>query len=298
VGKIQVGTASWTDPTLIKSGRFYPKGVTSAAARLRFYATRFELVEVNSSYYALPSPANSLLWAERTPDSFTFNIKAFRLFTGHQTPLDALPPGLREALPDGDRKRNVYYKDVPAEIRDQLWTLFIDAISPLEDAGKLGAIHFQFPPWVFYSRAGFEHLEECRSRLPLNILSIEFRSPTWFAEGHRDKTLGFEREHGLVNVVVDEPQGFPNSVPQIWESTNPHLAVVRLHGRNAATWDVKGKTTASDRFNYDYPNDELSELATSIKQLARGVDRVQVVFNNNYGDQGQRNATTLIELLK
>ena len=58
-------------------------------------------------------------------------------------------------------------------------------------------------------------------------------------------------------------EGFPNSVPQIWESTSPHLAVVRLDGRNAATSDVKGKTTASDRFNYDYPNDELFELATS-----------------------------------
>ena len=169
MGKIQVGTASWTDPTLIKSRRFYPKGVTSAEERLRFYATRFELVEVNSSYYALPTPANSLLWTERTPDSFTFNIKAFRLFTGHQTPLEAFPPGLREALPDVGRKRNVYYKDVPAEIRDELWALFIDAIKPLDEAGKLGAVHFQFPPWVFYSRAGFEHLEECRARLPQNL---------------------------------------------------------------------------------------------------------------------------------
>jgi len=99
-------------------------------------------VEVNSSYSALPSPANSLLWAERTPDSFTFNIKAFRLFTGHQTPLDAFPPELRKALPETGGKRNVYYKDVPAEIRDELWALFIDAIKPLDEAGKLGAVHF------------------------------------------------------------------------------------------------------------------------------------------------------------
>ena len=80
-----VGTGSWTDPTLIKSKRFYPPGCSSAEARLRFYASQFPIVEVDSSYYAMPNGSNSVLWVERTPASFTFNIKAFRLFTGHQT---------------------------------------------------------------------------------------------------------------------------------------------------------------------------------------------------------------------
>ena len=89
--KILVGTASWTDPSLINCGRFYPKGCNSAEDRLRHYASRFRLVEVNSSYYGLPSRSNSELWVERTQRDFIVSVKAFRLLTGHQTPLDVLP---------------------------------------------------------------------------------------------------------------------------------------------------------------------------------------------------------------
>jgi uncharacterized protein YecE (DUF72 family) len=294
--KILVGTASWTDPTLIKCGRFYPKGCNSAEARLRYYATRFPLVEVNSSYYALPSRSNSELWAERTPSDFTFNVKAFRLFTGHQTPLNALPVPVRAAL-GPYAKKNIYYKDMPRELLDSMWSYFAEAVKPLRAAKKLGAIHFQFAPWFVYAPQALDHLDEVRARLVEYTLSVEFRHESWLNEKHREQTLEFEMERGLVNVVLDEPQGFTNSVGAHWLVTNPSLAVLRLHGRNAQTWNIRGATAASDRFNYDYSDQELEGLSDSIRDMAAKVGAMHVVFNNNHEDQGQRNAITLMRLL-
>lgn len=297
--RVLVGTASWTDPTLIRSKKFYPAQVRSAEGRLRYYASRFPLVEVDSSYYALPSATNAALWAERTPANFTFNVKAFRLFTGHQTPLAALPPAIRTALgPLPAGKANVYYRNMPGELRDAMWRFFLEALEPLRAAGKLGAVHFQFAPWFVRSAEARAHIVECRERMRGHRLAVEFRHRSWFSGEAREQTLAFEREHMLVNVVVDEPQGTANSIPAVWEVTNADLAVVRLHGRNAGTWNSPEVRSSSDRFNYDYPDAELADLARSIEALAEQVARTHVIFNNNYEDQGQRNATTLMRLLR
>lgn len=296
--RIQVGTASWTDKSLVDSRRFYPKGCSSAEERLRYYASQFPMVEVDSSYYALPSSRNAELWVERTPSEFVFNVKAFRIFTGHQTPAQALPKDIGEALKGHfAAKRNIYYRDLPTEIRDDLWARFERGIRPLHDAGKLTAVHFQFPPWVVPSRDWHAHIEECAARLPGYRIATEFRQMSWFDGEHRDATLAFERKHAFTHVVVDAPQGFKNSVPQVWQVADPKLAIVRLHGRNAETWNAKGPSAASDRFNYDYPVNELAGLVHQIQQLAGHAELVQVVFNNNFEDQGQRNAKTLQGLL-
>ncbi len=293
---IRIGTASWTDKSLIDSGRFYPRAAKSAEDRLRFYASQFPIVEVDSSYYAMPDPRNSQLWAQRTPEDFVFNVKAFRLFTGHQTAPAVLPPDIREALgPVG--KTNVYYKGVPEELLDELWSRFRGALAPLRQAGKLGAVHFQFAPWVAFHPKSFEHVEQCAQRLEGHQLAVEFRNTSWFEANHGDRTLAFERALGLVNVVVDAPQGFANSVPSVWEITNDALAIVRLHGRNRETWNRKELTTSAERFNYDYSTPELEELARKIGALSRSTRSTHVIFNNNYEDQGQRNARALTRIL-
>lgn len=290
---IRIGTASWTDPSLVKSGKFYPKGCSSPEARLRYYASRFPMVEVDSSYYAMPSPSNAAKWAERTPPGFIFNLKFFRVFTGHQTPKQALPKDIGEALAGHfATHRNVYYRDLPGEVRDELWRRFDLALQPLREAGKLRAVHAQFAPWVHASRKALAHIEECQARLPHDLLAVEFRHRSWFDGAQAAQTLAFERQRGLVNVTVDEPQGFANSIPTVWDVTQPRLAILRMHGRNAATWNIGGEA-ASDRFNYDYGDDELGEVAGQVQQLAAQALEVHVVFNNNYEDQGQRNATTL-----
>ncbi|MBU6493503.1 MAG: DUF72 domain-containing protein [Burkholderiales bacterium] len=296
MSRILVGTASWTDKSLVACGRFYPPDAKTPAARLQFYASCFPVVEVDSAYYALPSPHNAALWVERTPADFVFHIKAFRAFTQHRTPIEALPRDVREALPPTD-KTDIYYKDMPAAIVDRLWEYYRAGIAPLHEAGRLGAVHFQFAPWVLYGAAALDHIEACMARLPGLRLSIEFRHRSWFTPEHRDKVLRFLADRGLVHTVVDEPQGFVNSVPAIWEVTSAELAVVRMHGRNAATWNRKGLGSSAARFNYDYSDAELAELAGKIKQLAARSHTVAAFFNNNYEDQGQRNGRTLMRIL-
>lgn len=293
---VLIGTASWTDKTLLACGRFYPKSATTAEARLRYYAAQFPLVEVDSSYYAMPTPGTAQLWAERTPNDFVMNVKAFRIFTGHQTSPSVLPKDIRAALPAGN-KPSVYYRELPGEIRYELWRRLVDALSPLRASNKLGLVHFQFPPWLVRNAAGHAHVRECVERLPGHTLSVEFRHHSWFEGEHAASTLAFERELGVVHTVVDGPQGFANSVPAVWEVTRPVCALLRLHGRNTETWNVKGATAASDRFNYDYSPAELTDLAEKVTRLALQAAATHVVFNNNMEDQGQRNAMLLMRLL-
>ena len=297
--RISVGTCSWSDPSLIKSKRFYPKGCSSSEQRLRFYASQFPLVEVDSSFFAMPEPSNSQLWVQRTPNHFRFNVKAFRLLTGHQTPPQAFPPDLQALLPPlPERKRNWYYADVPAEVRDELWRRFELALLPLQQAGKLVAVHFQFAPWVSGSRAWRSHVEHCVQRMAGYQLAVEFRNETWFADEPRSaRTLDWERELGVAHVVVDEPQGVGHFIPGVWAVTDPDLAVVRLHGRNAETWNAKGLSASSERFNYDYPEEELADLAERTRRLAEEALQVQVLVNVNYEDQGVRAARRLQEML-
>ena len=293
---ILVGTASWTDKTLIDCGRFYPKEAKSAEARLRFYATQFPVVEVDSSYYGMPTPVNAQLWAQRTPEDFVFNVKAFRLFTGHQTSPIVLHKDLQQAL-GPNPPTMLYYRDTPAEIRDELWKRFVEALAPLREAGKLGAVHFQFAPWLLRNREGMAHVRHCVERMPGHLLSVEFRNQTWFDEEHVEKTLAFERELGVVHTVVDGPQGFANCVPCIWEVTNPALALLRLHGRNAETWNIKGAASASSRFDYWYSKDELAAMVPEIAHLAGLARQVHVLFNTNYQDQGQVSARLMRQVL-
>lgn len=295
---IRVGTAGWTDPSLIKSKLFYPKGVSSAEERLRYYTSVFPMVEVDSTYYALPSETNARLWVERTPEDFVWNVKAFRLFTGHQTPANALPKDIQDALSGHfEAKKNVYYKDVPEEIRDELWRRYERGVRPLHEAGRLSALHFQFPKWVTPAPDWQRHLEECVGRLPGYRLAFEFRNRTWFDGTHDARTIDMERDLGVAHVVVDEPQTGSASIPQVWEVATPELAIVRMHGRNHETWDRKGLKAASDRFDYDYSDKELRDVAKPIVKLAQSVKELHVVFNNNNADQGQRNGKTLMTIL-
>lgn len=297
-GQIRVGTASWTDKMLVESGLFYPPEVKTPEERLKYYASQFPIVEVDSSYYAMPNARTAMLWADRTPSDFVFDIKAFRLFTQHQTPYSALPADIRremEPLPEG--KKNVYYRDMPKELLDEMWRRYGAAIEPLKSASKLGVVLFQFPPWFTPAQASFEHIQHCADKLEGYQIALEFRNKGWFDERRWRQVLAFERENGLAHVVVDEPQGFGSSIPPVWEVTNPKVAVVRLHGRNAETWGKKGLASSAERFNYLYSTAELEALATNVRQLADAAQNVHVLFNNNYSNYAQRNAAAMVRLL-
>ncbi|WP_354005131.1 DUF72 domain-containing protein [Ramlibacter cellulosilyticus] len=297
IANILVGSASWTDKTLIACGRFYPPGCRTAEQRLRFYAQQFPLVEVDSSYYAMPLPQTAQLWADRTPAGFTFNVKAFRLLTGHQALPTALDRDLQKAL-GPDVPRTLYYEKLPGEIRDELWRRFRGALAPLQVAGKLGAVHFQFAPWMLRNRASMAHVEHCVEKMEGHLVAAEFRHQTWFFGEHLEATLDWERGLGLVHTVVDSPQGFANCVPCVWDVTNPRLAIVRLHGRNRDTWNKKGLAASSARFDYQYNADELAAMVPEIEHLAEQARQVHVIFNTNHEDQGQVGARMMRELLR
>ena len=287
MGRILVGTASWTDKTLLASG-WYPPDVDTAAKRLAYYATQFRLVEIDSTYYTPPNERNSQLWAARSPVGFTFNVKAFSLLTGHPTRVAALYKDLR---PDTE-KRNIYAKDLPDSVVDQVWERFLSALAPLEDAGKLGAVLLQFPQWFPIGKRNKEYILQAKERCSPYRICVEFRNRTWMTEENREETLDFLTSYAVPYVSVDMPQGHPSSIPPVLAAT-ADLAVVRFHGHS-------GKWTSRniyDRFGYRYSDAELAEWAPRIKSLAERATTTHVLMNNCYSDYAQTNAATLMSLL-
>lgn len=294
---ILVGTCSWTDPTLFQSG-WYPASASTAETRLAFYARSFSIVEVDASYYAMPSARNAALWVQRTPADFVFNFKAYSLMTGHGTTLAKLPAPVRDSLPADfhtDRKQ-VYLQHLPEPAQRWIWDAFEQALEPLWQAGKLGVVLFQFPPWFHMSRQNMGYIEHCRRMMPQHRLAVEFRNGSWLEERNAPETMNLLKDHGLTYVCVDEPPGFRSSVPPVTAVTNPALAVVRFHGRNAENWQASGITVA-ERFKYLYSEPELAEWAPRIQELAAQADQTHVLFNNCYSDYGVRNAAQLSLLL-
>jgi uncharacterized protein YecE (DUF72 family) len=287
MGEIQVGTASWTDKTLLESG-WYPQTADNPEKRLAYYAKNFPVVEVDATYYGPPAEQTTKLWAQRTPDDFTFNIKAFSMLTGHPTKVSAIYKDLR---PETDKK-NVYPADLPPQAYEEIWTRFLSALDPLVEAGKLGALLFQFPPWWGIRRDNKDYLREVAARCkPLRPV-FEFRNASWFDGDNAEETLGFLRRHELPLVCVDMPQGHKSSVPPLLAAT-ADLAVVRFHG-HSDKWTSKD---IHEKFGYRYSEAELREWAPRLRGLADEAATTQVFMNNCYSDYAQRNASTLIELL-
>ena len=287
MGRILVGTASWTDKTLLASG-WYPPEADDAQKRLDYYASQFPVVEVDSTYYTPPNERNSQLWASRTPEGFTFNIKAFSLLTGHPTRTNALYKDLR---PDTD-KPNVYPKDLDNAVVDAVWERFLAALEPLHEAGKLGAVLFQFPQWFPIGRRNKDYILKSQERAAPYRICVEFRNRTWMSEENQEETLDFLRSYQVPYVAVDMPQGHPSSVPPVAEAT-AKLAVVRFHG-HSDKWNSKD---IYERFGYKYSVDELREWAPRITALGQQAETVHVLMNNCYRDYAQVNARQLEDLL-
>jgi uncharacterized protein YecE (DUF72 family) len=297
-GRVLVGISSWTEPTLIKRGNFYPKGVNSAEERLKYYATQFPIVEVDSSYYFPPSERNAALWAERTPKAFTFNIKAYSLLTEHPTKVESLYKEIRESLPEEvQKKRNVYRDKLPDEAVEEIWKRFRESLMPLHSAGKLGSVLFQFPQWFVIGRKSKDYILECKERLPDFLIAVEFRQKLWMEERNQKETLAFLEEHDIPYVCVDMPQGFDSSIPPVAAATSRKLAIVRFHGRDPEIWEKKVKT-AAERFRYDYEEKELVEWVPRIEALASEAGETHVLMNNCYENYAVKSARQLADLLE
>jgi uncharacterized protein YecE (DUF72 family) len=298
VSRILIGTSSWTDPTLVKEGHFYPPEARTAEARLRFYAEQFPIVEVDSTYYYPPSERNSVLWIERTPKDFTFNIKAYSLLTNHPTKLESIYKDLQPELPNElEDKKNLYREQLPNAVIDEVWQRFHDALMPLHSAGKLGAVLFQFPQWFVIGRRNKDYVLECAQRLKDFRIAVEFRHRSWLKERNTEETLSFLEEHDLPFVGVDMPQGFDSSLPPIVAATADDLGMVRFHGRDRTAW-AKKNVSASERFRYEYSTDELREWVPRIRTLSQETRETHILMNNCYRDFAVNNARQLGDLLE
>jgi uncharacterized protein YecE (DUF72 family) len=243
---------------------------------------------VDATYYALPAERTAVAWADRVPAGFTFNIKAFSLFTQHPTRVAALPADLRAAAAGKTGKARVYLKDVDPTLADEAWDRFLAALEPLRQAGKLGAILLQFPPWFPRSRSGQDYILACAGRIAPRQVCVEFRNQTWMTAGNRKQTLEFLAAHQLPYVCVDMPQGYPSSIPPVLAATSD-LAVVRMHG-HSEKWTSK---EISEKFGYKYSDQELDEWAARLRDLAGQAEVTHVLFNNCYRDWAHVNAQQL-----
>ena len=297
---MRVGICSWADPALIESGGFYPKRSMSAEARLRYYASVFDTVEVNSSYYAIPDIKNTVRWVERTPPGFVFHVKAYALLTGHHPKPESLPAELQALLPrqpGRTRRGEIEAASFPPEAVDAAFRLFRAAVVPLADAGKLGYVLFQFAPWVHFERARLDYLASLAERLPGWTIAVEFRHRSWFPE-HAAEALAALGDARLAHVIVDAPIG-AGAVPRVTASTAP-TAVFRLHGRNADGWlrQLRGEEPAvREKYDYLYSEAELRELLPEIGRIGEEAEQVFISFNNNNRDYPVQNARMMKRLL-
>jgi uncharacterized protein YecE (DUF72 family) len=287
MGVIRLGTASWADRQLLASG-WYPRDARTPASRLAYYASRFDVVEADTSYYAIPAVETTAAWAAATPDGFTFNVKAFSLLTGHPTAPSALPPDLRPARATGQLRRS----DLPEETLDELWRRFQAALEPLHATGRLGLVVAQFPPWLAYGEAAKRRIlrtvERCRPRR----VAVELRHGSWFVGDRALETLTTLQSAGAAFVCVDMPQGHASSVPAVLAVT-AEPAVVRFHGHSDA-WVGGSK---EDKFRYAYEERELAEWADRLRRLSEDAGEVHALFNTCCAGQAQRDCQRLAELL-
>jgi uncharacterized protein YecE (DUF72 family) len=293
---ILTGSCSWADRTLVQDADWYPRRTMSAEERLRYYSSQFPLTEIDSTYYAPPAEQQARLWAERTPPGFRFDVKAYSLLTGHPTRPQSLWRDLREELSDEVAgKRNLYAHHLDPDALDEAWRRFALALRPLHDAGKLGAILFQYPAWFGPKRENRAEVQALRERLPDYRVCVEFRSPRWLAEQRdRDRTLGLLRDCGLSFVCVDAPS--VSGLPWVLEVTDPELLVVRFHGRSESTWNAR-TATAAERFRYLYSQGELEELVPDVAVAVQSARESHLLMNNCYRDYSVRNAGELRDLL-
>jgi probable DNA metabolism protein len=295
---IRIGTASWTDPTMVAPGVFYPSEARDARSRLAYYASRFSLVEVDATYYALPSDRIAALWAERTPDGFVFDVKAHALMTGHASATERLPRELREALPAHLRaSASVRGTELPEEILDEIWRRFTSALVPLQRAGKLGALLLQLPRRLDATDVHERTVARLRERAGDLACAVEFRHGSWLTGREREaRTLDLLRAHELAFVMVDAPAGFATSMPPVAAVTSDRLAIVRMHGRRRDTWETP-VSVVSERYRYLYDACELGEWVPRIIDVAQRTQGVHVLMNNCHANYGTSNADEIRALL-
>ena len=289
-GRILVGTSSWADPGFVKE--WYPPRMT-AGERLPWYAQRFQTVELNSSFYAIPDRNTVHGWVEVTPDDFVFDVKVHRALSRHAAPIDSLPPDMREGVEPEGRGRLRLTPELEIALAERV----VEETTPLAEAGKLGAYLLQLTPAFGPGRHRLDELDRLVEAFAPHRLAIELRHRGWVRDKRRDETLRWFSDNGVAFVCVDAPPGdqIPIMPSELDAVTRDDLAYLRLHGRNTDGY-LTGRSVA-ERFGWRYSDDELAEVEGRVLQMAEQAGEVHVAFNNNRGDDAPTAAQRFRALL-
>lgn len=293
--EIYYGTCSWADPNFVKEGKFYPRGVGSnPRARLQFYASVFPTVEVDATYHALQPAERAAQWVTWTPGQFVFNVKAFALFTGHETNPKRLPKEIFLLLPERlQEPEQVDAAALPEEILIACWDYFTAFVEELKKSGKLGHVLFQFPKGQGYTPELFAHLDRWHPYLRQWPVAVEIRHRGWLYDKARTELMTYLRAHGYAYVIPDMAQIAYLPPPEV-EVTAP-WSVIRFHGRNSAM--AKRRAPTNRVYDYSYSEEELRSWAGTVKELSRQAERIYLLFNNHYRGQSARNAREIALML-
>jgi uncharacterized protein YecE (DUF72 family) len=284
---IRIGTSGWSYPEGggTWNGLFYPprgKGGFKAADELRYYATHFDTVEVNSTFYRPPSPATTRRWTDQTPPGFEFSIKLFQKFThpgmvGRGVLAARRPAGEARPLPE----------PTPGDLDE-----FRAGLDPLLESGKLGVLLVQFPAGFRADLESRDYLAGLLEWFRAYPLAVELRHRSWSDD--QDATDALLGDAGAALVQIDEPK-FRLSIRQDREPNVRSHYYVRLHGRNAAQWWTHD--SPDDRYNYLYSAQELRPVAETVKRVSRSVGKTYLYLNNHYSAKAVVNATVLKQML-
>jgi uncharacterized protein YecE (DUF72 family) len=280
MGRVRVGTSGWSYPSGrgTWNGIFYPVSPGASKKKgfdeLAFYAEHFDTVEVNSSFYGVPSPQTARRWAERTPPGFEFSLKLYQKFTH---------PEMFHKATGAD----------PADIGRADVDDFRRAIDPLAEAGKLGALLAQFPPSFKNDANARGYLEWLLEAFRGYPVAVELRHRSFSDDP--GSTLALLGEHGAAWAQIDEPK-FRFSIRQDLLPNVSTFYYMRLHGRNAAQWWKHEKS--EDRYDYLYSKEELEPFADAAETASREVKKAYLYANNHFSAKSVANAAMLKQQLK
>lgn len=288
---IRFGTTSWADRGLVQSGAFYPRKTMRARERLAYYASRFPLAEIATTYRFPPTPDLAAQWAERTPEGFTFDVRAWSLLTCAPTLPDSLWPDLQGVVAEKYRdQRRLYGSHLPGEALEECWDRFAHSLGPLREAGRLGVVICQYPGWFSPRPETWAELAALGHRLPGFRVAVELRSPKWFEGDALEPTLEWLEERGVALVCVDGPAGGPRAGVGVAAAT-ADTAVVRFIGRR----QVESEPWTSP---YRYRRAELEGWVEKILALAGSSREVHVLMDNSWGSDAVDNAAELARLVQ
>lgn len=266
---IYAGLTGWGDHDDLYTG------ITNKKDKLVTYSSHFPIVELDATYYAVQRTSTIEKWCSETPEKFKFIVKAHQYMTGHSD-----------------------YRDHYDSIKD-VFSAFREMLRPMEEAGKLGFVLLQFPPWFDCTNKNIRYVKYAIAQLHPYKIAVEFRNQTWFSENYREETLTFLHNNSAIHSICDEPQAGVGSIPFVNRVTD-QTAFIRLHGRNVHGWTQKDRTSEewrNVRYLYDYNRTELEWLKNQVDILGHKTKDIYIVFNNNSGGHAAANAKAFIGMM-